>query len=91
MELQWPVVDLGEWVASPEVLEELGEGLAAELLSRHQRGDWGDALEEDKELNDRALEEGGQLLSVYCLDAGRVLIWTDYDRSYTRIWLADRS
>lgn len=90
MELRWPVVDLGEWRISPEDLEELGEGLASELLSRHQAGDWGDVNGEDWERNDQALEEGDLLVSAYTFGAGRVLIATERDRSYTRVWSANR-
>lgn len=89
-ELRWPVVDLGEWRIDPCVLDELGEPLAAELLSRHQAGDWGDVDDEDAERNDLALEEGDILISAYACDAGRVMIGTERDRSYTRVWLADR-
>jgi hypothetical protein len=42
MRLMWPVVDLGDlgrWVATSRVLEELGEAWTAELLARHQAGD----------------------------------------------------
>ena len=32
---------------------------------RHEKGDWGDACEENKQLNDEALDSGDRVFSVY--------------------------
>ena len=53
------------------------------LLERHQRGDWGDMSEQGKRLNNRALEDKSQLLSVFGKGAGRIWIITDGDRENT--------
>jgi hypothetical protein len=91
MELKWPVVDLGLWIATPRVLEELGELRAAELLYRHQVGDWGEADGECMRRNADALQDGGRIVSVYGTPAGRVLVVTDADRSETTMLFEDES
>ncbi|OQB74708.1 MAG: hypothetical protein BWX92_02935 [Deltaproteobacteria bacterium ADurb.Bin135] len=49
-----------------------------ELLDRHTVGDWGDISEADKQANDKALRNGGPLLSAYFLpDESKVFIVTD--------------
>ena len=73
--------------ATPGVLRELDEAWVAELLARHQGGDWGDVGAEDRHLNDHALRNGGRLLSAYDTQAGRIWIITEADRSATTILL----
>ena len=71
-----------------------GEALAASgedvwtLLHRHQSCDWGDVDQDDKRSNDRALANGGRLLSVYHTRTG-VKLWviTEWDRSATTVLL----
>jgi hypothetical protein len=64
-----------------EALEENGQS-AAEFLQRHVRCDWGDVCEEDAELNNEALSDGGRLLSSYCLnDTTKLWIITEADRT----------
>lgn len=83
---------LGEVVATPgaiDALEELHgerwrEG-ALVLLRRHLRGDWGDISLEDRGLNERSLEEGTRLLSVYELPPFTVWLITEADRSSTTL------
>lgn len=61
-----------------------------ELLRRHITGDWGDLFDEDKRLNDEALEHGGRILSAYVLaDGQKVWILTEADRSATTILTPD--
>jgi len=62
----------------------------SECLKRHENCDWGDLLQEDKDLNDEALAIGGRLLSSYKIDIDDALhknIWiiTEYDRSSTTV------
>lgn len=68
---------LGQIVATPgalEALEQSGQS-PAEYLHRHARGDWGDDLcDEDKQLNNDALQDGSRLLSAYRLTIG-VKLW----------------
>ena len=68
---------LGPIVATPgalEALEQSGQS-PAEFLQRHACGDWGsDLCNEDKQLNNDALQDGSRLLSAYRLNSG-VKLW----------------
>jgi hypothetical protein len=80
---------LGRLVATPgalTVLTAAGENPVG-LLIRHQSGDWGDVVAEDRRANDRDLREGGRLLSVYDVGGSRVWVITEADRSATTILL----
>lgn len=69
--------------------------LCQEFLNRHRNGDWGDLVQEDKELNEEALLSDGRLLSSYNLNEEmkskissndvKVYIITEWDRSATTI------
>jgi len=82
---------LGQIVATPGALVALatsGEN-AAEFLKRHVRGDYGVIDEEDRRLNDEAIQEGNRILSAYVLKNGeRLWIITQADRSSTCCLLA---
>jgi hypothetical protein len=83
-------LELGRVVATPGVLQALSEAgeTPAELLTRHQGGDWGVVPEEDKNLNDKALDEGLRVLSAYNLRTGvKVWVITEWDRSATTLLL----
>ena len=62
-------------------------------LDRHTEADWGDLCDEDKQLNDDALEaeRSGRptdsLFSSYDTDLGQIYIITECDRSVTTILL----
>ena len=66
-----------------------------ECLTRHCRGDWGDACEETRQQNDEALEaeKNGRLIdslfSVYDIDGKEIFIITEIDRSVTTILFPD--
>jgi hypothetical protein len=81
---------LGKLVATPGALEALatsGEN-AAKYISRHVAGDFGDIDQEDKRLNDEAIEQGERILSAYVLKTDeRIWIITEADRSSTCILL----
>ncbi len=68
--------DLGQVVATPGALEALREAgqQAAEFLSRHLAGDWGDLDDEDRMLNDEALVDGSRILSAYATRT-RTKLW----------------
>lgn len=52
------------------------------LIVRHARQDWGTLTTADKQANDRALAEGGRILSSYILPGGaKVWLITEADRS----------
>lgn len=83
---------LGRVTTTAGAAEVLGGGdgpVAAEacrsLLDRHLAGDWGDMDAEDKETNERALAEGGRLMSAYFHDGQKLWVITEADRSATTI------
>lgn len=58
---------LGQIVATPgalEVLEQSGQ-TPDFFLNKHAQGDWGEVCDDDKQLNNEALVNGGRLLSAY--------------------------
>lgn len=60
-------------------------------FEQFRSGDWGDISEEDRDLNDYAVEHGERLMGVY-KDARRdKVIWiiTEWDRSTTTILYPD--
>lgn len=62
-----PLFPLGQVVATPGALALLSRhGVEpAELLSRHQSGDWGQLSREDAQANDDAVKFGDRVLSAY--------------------------
>ena len=85
-----PLFRLGRVVATPSALAalELAGTLPKALLDRHARGDWGEVIADDRELNDWGLFAGERLLSAYALPDGvRVWIITEADRSATTLLL----
>ena len=60
------------------------------LLARHAQSDWGDIVEEDRQLNALALINGERLLSAYTLPNNvRVWVITEADRSATTLILPE--
>ena len=59
-------------------------------LTRHSNGDWGIIDDEDRKANDRALENGDRLLSIFRSEAGnRFYVITEWDRSVTTVLLPE--
>lgn len=52
-------------------------------LDRHITGDWGSVDSEDKDTNERAVEHGGRIMSVYQHDGRTIWVITEADRSAT--------
>lgn len=81
---------LGQIVATPGALEALatsGEN-AASFLRRHVAGDFGDICDEDRRLNEEAIQEGSRILSAYALKSGeRLWVITEATRASTCILL----
>lgn len=72
--------DLGPVVATPGALEAFARNNSngLEYLKRHANGDWGEVCDEDKALNNQALEDGSRILSAYTLSDGtKIWIITD--------------
>ena len=90
-----PLFDLGRVVATPGALGLLSATATdpAELLERHQGGDWGEVPPEDARENTRSLKYGWRVLSSYPVGAaepgGKVWIITEADRSSTCILLPE--
>ena len=84
------ILELGQVVATPGAVGALKQAhqTASYFLNRHLSGDWGDLCEEDKSLNDEAINNGSRVLSAYTLSTG-VKIWviTEADRSATTLLL----
>ena len=86
-----PLFGLGRTVATPGALVVmLGIGVSEiSLLSRHQRGDWGELDPEDKADNETALITGSRIFSAYVFDTVKFWIITEADRSSTTILLPE--
>jgi hypothetical protein len=83
---------LGRLLSTPAALQTMDEAqqLPLDLFMRHQRGDWGEVGNDDKQANEQALENGERLLSAYRLKTGvKVWVITEADRSATTILLPD--
>lgn len=82
---------LGQIVATPSALDLLDRAAvnAAELLQRHQSGDWGNIPSEDAEENDRSVVNGYRILSSYPVGDERIWIITEADRSSTTLLLPE--
>jgi hypothetical protein len=81
---------LGRVVATRNCLDHLVSIGASALpyLQRHQRGDWGNLSNSDKQANERAVDHGGRILSKYMLKDGTpIYLITEADRSYTTVML----
>jgi len=58
----------------------------------HQNGQWGSASPAQIEENQRALEQGGEVVSVYALQGRAIWIVTDAEpRDATRVFFADEA
>jgi len=92
-----PKFQLGQILATPGALQALGQchQNLLSFLARHSAGDWGDLCDEDRELNDSAVEEGSRILSAYHTKNGtKIWIITEAiddngERSATTILLPD--
>jgi hypothetical protein len=70
-------------------LEEAGQS-PREFLQRHERGDWGEVSDDDRQENELSVKEGFRILSAYCTSNGqRIWIITEADRSATTILLPE--
>jgi hypothetical protein len=79
---------LGRIVATPDLLRVVPNLEIFATISRHQAGDWGEVTAEDREANERALQEGNRLVSIYRSAEGvKFYIITEADRSHTTVLL----
>jgi hypothetical protein len=84
-----PKFEIKKIVATPACMREVDPDYAITCLANHMCGDWGMVEGEDKVLNDRAVERGQRILSVWPLPgaAGEFWILTEADRSVTTFLL----
>ena len=80
----------GRLVATPNALAQIPNDEILKALARHLQGDWGNLDSEDRGANDRALKNGGRLLSVYhSVQKTKFWIITEADRSVTTVLLPE--
>ena len=79
---------LGQICITPGAKVRLYHNDVVTALNRHRSGDFGDVCEEDKALNEEAIETGDRILSAY-IDRNGIKFWiiTEWDRSATTILL----
>ena len=83
-----PRFPLGRVVATPNVLARIPPEDIRSVLVRHVRGDWGNVGSEDRKENERSLQSGFLLLSVYPAgNSVRFRILTGAVRSSTAVLL----
>lgn len=83
---------LGQVVATPGALEAMDQYAinAADLIQRHQSGDWGNVPLSDAEENDKSVANGWRILSSYALGNDQnIWIITEADRSVTTLLLPE--
>lgn len=88
--LTTPLFPLGLTYATPGALDALSEAEqeAAELLHRHQHGDWGEMCDEDKRENEFSVNKRLRIFSAYHTSKGeKIWVITEADRSVTTILL----
>ena len=87
-----PKFMLGQPLCTPGALEALHEsGQTPDFfLQRHLSGDWGEVGEEDRLLNDHALQEGSRIVSAYrTLKGTKIWVITEADRNSTCLLLPE--
>jgi hypothetical protein len=84
-----PRFELGRTLATPGVLRAVPDDDIQRALFAHHRGQWGDLCAEDEEANERAIEDGDRILSVYTANGVRFWIITEADRSATTVLLPE--
>ncbi|MDI9476658.1 MAG: hypothetical protein QM295_07465 [Bacillota bacterium] len=83
-------MEYGQIVATRGIADEMEQSAAFSIeiaiaFNRYQNYDWGDLCEEDRLLNDEALQTGERILAAYSTSKGKVWIITEWDRSVTTI------
>ena len=82
--------ELGDLVITANAARELLHIEVLITLARHQAGDWGELCEEDRAENERALEHGNRIFSVYCVrQSVKFYIITECNREATTVLLPE--
>jgi hypothetical protein len=81
---------VGEIVVTPGVAGKLDFAEIESAVQRHASGDWGEIDEEDRQLNNRRVERGGPIASIYKSSKGvKYYVLTEADRSTTTVLLPE--
>jgi hypothetical protein len=84
------VFRLGRIVATPNARQSITQDDILLGIQRHQAGDWGNLTEDNRAANDRALAQGGRIVSAYLATNGtKFWLITEADRSITTILLPE--
>ena len=78
-----PKFKLGNVCITPNAAQAVPAVEVLTALARHTVGDWGALDEHDRQENDRALSQGGRLVSVYETSAGR-RFWVITEANFTQ-------
>jgi hypothetical protein len=86
-----PPFPLGQVVTTPAAIDRMAQlGInGAELLARHQSGDWGDLTDADKQENEFSVPRHLRIFSSYGKEDGRIWVITEADRSATTLLLPE--
>jgi hypothetical protein len=80
--------ELGRVTASDAAVQfcrDCNLSVITDIVSRHHLGDWGDVTAEHAAANELAVQEGGQVVSIYTYVLGRLRVFTIPSRSATYI------
>ena len=84
------VFRLGRIVTTPNILQSITQDDILLGIQRHQAGDWGNLTDDNRAANDRALAQGGRIVSAYnAMNGTRFWLITEADRSATTILLPE--
>ena len=84
------VFRLGRIVATPNARQSITQDDILTGIQRHQAGDWGNLTDDNRSANDRALAQGGRIVSAYQATNGtKFWLITEADRSITTILLPE--
>ena len=87
--------ELGKVVVSRGVHAEMQNSFlftawVAQSIKRHEKGDWGNLCEADKQVNERELKNGGRLLSAYEKEGcPKIFVITEAGRNITTTLLVE--
>lgn len=79
---------LGRVVQTAGVAQIVAPDAVRAAIARHQAGDWGLCVQYDRAANDRAVLDGGRVVSVWTDGPSRFYVITEGDRSSTCVMLA---
>jgi hypothetical protein len=85
-----PKFTLGQLVVTQRAEEAVSQEEGFLALARYLEGDWGEVEDKDRELNERAVRDGGRLFSVYSTGKGiRFWVVTNAPHTVTMVLLPE--